>query len=187
MRGIAKYSDQRICYFIQSLRAFHQALPQYLFQMRPRFTQDGPEMGPRWPKVSPRWLTMARDGPQMAQDAPKMAPRWTKMAQDGPKMAPRWPKLAPRWLQDGPSWPQDDPEMAHDGPSWPQDGPKLAQDGPRWAQEGPKRSPRVVPKGSHIGLTRPSNIEAEKGRPRVNLIFRFLPFRCRGVAILGST
>ena len=64
------------------------------------------------------------------------------------KMAPRWPKMASRW-----------PKMA---PRWPQDGPKMAQ-------EGPKRGLRGVPRGSQIGLPRPSNIEAQKGSAPVNL------------------
>ena len=80
-------------------------------------------------------------GPKTAPRGPKTAPRWPKMAQDGPKMAPRWPKM----------------------------GPREAQDGPKMAQDGPKRGPRGVPRGSQIGLPRPSNIEAQKGSAPINL------------------
>ena len=102
---------------------------------------NGPLMAPRWPLVG-------QDGPKLASRLPREARDGPKMAQDGPKMAPRWPKMAPRW-----------PKMA---PGWPQDGPKMAQ-------EGPKRGLRGVPRGSQIGLPRPSNIEAQKGSAPLNL------------------
>ena len=74
------------------------------------------------------------------------------MALSRPQMAPQGPKMAP-------------PR----GPRWPQDGPRGAQDGPQMA-------PRGAPNRSQIGLPRPSNIEAEKGRPAVNLRYGFGPF-----------
>ena len=76
-------------------------------------------------------------------------------------MAPSWPKMT-----------QVRPKMA-------QDDPKMAQDG---RKRGPKRGPRGVPEGSQIGLPRFSNIEAEKGRPPINLKCPFLQFRVGGVA-----
>ena len=74
------------------------------------FSQDGPKMAPRWPKMASSW--------------PKMAPRWP---QDGP----RWPKMAPRWPQDGPRC----PHMAQDGFNLAQKG---SQKSPKWAKMAPK-------------------------------------------------
>ena len=88
-------------------------------KMLPRWPQDGPKMGPRWPQMTPRW---PQDGPKMAHDNPDGARsqvlrqmhkiqcftmfyglRWLhdsyKIAQDGPNRpqhSPGWPKMAPR-------------------------------------------------------------------------------------------
>ena len=93
---------------------------------------------------------------------PKLTPR------NGATMAPKEPQMGPRWPKTAPRRPQDGPKMAQDGPRWPQVGPMGAQDGPQMA-------PRGAPNRSQIGLPRPSNIEAEKGRPQINLKRRFGP------------
>ena len=101
------------------------------------------------------WIGDGKDGPrslpdeaEMAQLGPKMAPRQPKLAQDEPEMGPRVPKIVPRWPHHG-------PKMA---PRWPRDGS-------RGAQEELKRGPKRL----QIGLPRLSNIEAKKGRLRINL------------------
>ena len=46
-------------------------------------------MGPRGPKMQPRWAQEVPRCSKMLQDGPKRLPRWP---QEAPKMAPRGPK-----------------------------------------------------------------------------------------------
>ncbi len=87
------------------------------------------------------------------------------------KMLHRWPKIAPQMVNTRPKGPKLTP-------NWAQMASKKSQMGPRW-QDGSKlapKAPKMGPKGPQEGLPRPSNIEAEKGRPRVNLKCGFGPF-----------
>ena len=68
---------------------------------------------------------------------------------------------------------QDGPQRLQDGPKLVQDGPKLVPKAPKLAPEAPKMGPKGPQEGPQIGLPRPSNIEAEKGRPPINLKRRF--------------
>ena len=52
----------------------------------------------------------------------------------------------------------------------------MDQNDPEMAQDEPKIGRKTVPRGSKIGLPRPSNIRAEKGSARVNVRYDFGPF-----------